>query len=72
MFFLFLKGNTNHLKLNIMKNRNKKLALNKKTITTLAAKEVSMINGGFPVTAFCTITDLVNFSKDTLCTSDAK
>jgi len=55
-----------------MKNRHKKLALNKKTITALEAKEIANINGGFPVTALCNITDIINFSKDTLCTSDAK
>lgn len=49
-----------------------KLELNKEVITKLDSTYLETINGGIITRTTCSIPDITNFSKNTLCTSDAK
>jgi hypothetical protein len=56
-----------------MKTQNKtKLDFSKKDIISLNNESLSEIKGGWPTTSLSNITTITDFSRDTLCTSDAK
>ncbi|WAC01023.1 class I lanthipeptide [Lacinutrix neustonica] len=55
-----------------MKKQNTKnqLSLEKKDVVELNHISLNEIKGGTTVTSFPNLTTIINFSKDTLCTSD--
>ena len=61
-------------KIGFMKSKHtKKLTFQKKTVTELTSYELDTIKGGTATTFIGTgtIITIINFSKNTLCTSDA-
>ena len=56
------------------KKDNSKLNFNKKNIIELNSKSIDAVNGGGITTTrtLSNITTIIDFSKNTLCTSDAK
>ncbi len=52
-------------------DKSKKLDFGKRNIIELNNNSLSTVNGG-GTTTISNITTIINFSKDTLCTSDVK